>query len=84
MKLLITISILLTAAVCHSQPGIDQVKNPDLIKVKIISIKKADSITTVKMKTLASPRVKLTTECCNCVVPYKKKDIVWIRKPDNF
>jgi len=82
MKLIITISILLTAMVCGSQivHGYDRVENkPEYIQVKILKVKTIGLVTMVKMKTLARPRMKFTTEC-KCNIPYRKRDIVWIEK----
>lgn len=49
----------------------------DSIKVRIIKIEKKDSITTVTMK---SKNAWYKTSC-TCEVPYKEKDIVYIKKP---
>jgi hypothetical protein len=83
MKLVFTIAILLTTVVCNSQTiyGYDKVENkPEYIQVKILKIRTIAPVTIVKMKTLARPRMKFTTEC-TCNIPYRKRDIVWIIKP---
>lgn len=68
MNLLLTITTLFFSIACISQ---------DSVRVKITKIKTVDSITTVWMK---SKNAKYETSC-KCFIPYKVKDIVWIRKP---
>lgn len=52
----------------------------DSIKVKIKKIY-TDSLTHVEMKTMKRPRVRLEASC-KCTVHYKKKDVLWIKKPE--
>jgi len=94
IKWVIFIALIMLFASCSAQinyreymnvdsTGLDQVREPELIKVKIKRIRMIAPITKVRMKTMQRPRVKLKTKC-ECIVPYRKKDIVWIIKPDNF
>jgi len=55
-------------------------KRPEYVRVKILKIRTIAPVTKVKMKTLARPRVKFTTEC-RCEIFYRRKDIVFIEKP---
>ena len=49
----------------------------DSIKVKITRIETKDSVTYVTMKT----KYAIYKTSCKCVVPYKEKQIIYIKKP---
>jgi hypothetical protein len=67
MKFLLTI-FLLTSLNSFSQ---------DSVKVKITRIETKDSVTYVTMKT----KYAIYKTSCKCVVPYKEKQIIYIKKP---
>lgn len=67
MKRLLTILAILLTHYSFSQS--------DSVRVKILKVKPGYAV----MKTLDRPRAKFITYC-NC--PYKKKQIVWIKKPE--
>lgn len=70
MKLLLIILLLISASACAQN---------DSINVKITKIIIKDSITHVWMR--GDKGAKYYT-ACKCKVPYKEKDVIWIKKPD--
>lgn len=49
----------------------------DSVRVKITRIEKKDSVTFVTMKS----KNAIYKTSCKCDVPYKEKDIIYIKKP---